>query len=208
MIKTWQAILNDFGIAVFDVFLLPGTIALSQISAHAPAIALRLGISAEGNEVMLPAALSVLSWSLLLFLIWKIVRLLENAAQIISAAIRRSFSTAAYRIRSLRARLAYKSRQLIPVRRSGNADPVPEIDFDELDLAVLQTGAALPPGFVFSAPDLADKLTMRPAQVQCSLDKLRKYQLLDSVIGATNGFDNYRLTHSGVALLATWHRSH
>jgi DNA-binding PadR family transcriptional regulator len=48
---------------------------------------------------------------------------------------------------------------------------------------------------------------MRPASVQRILDKLRKHHLVDSAIGATDGFDNYRLTPSGVALLATWHHA-
>jgi DNA-binding PadR family transcriptional regulator len=47
---------------------------------------------------------------------------------------------------------------------------------------------------------------MRPAQVQRSLDKLRKYELVDSVIGSTDGFDNYRLTESGAFFLADWQR--
>ena len=207
MIKTWQTTLNDLGIAVLDAFLFPGTFALSHLSTHAPAIALQLGITAEGNGVILPAAVSVLSWSLLLFLIWKISRLLVMAAQIANAVIRRSFSQAAYRIRSLRARIAYKARQVIPMRRSDNSRSVSEIEFNDLDVTVLQTSAALPPGLVLSAPDLAGKLTLRPAQVQRSLDKLRKHQLLDSVIGATDGFDNYRLTQAGATLLATLDRS-
>jgi len=65
---------------------------------------------------------------------------------------------------------------------------------------------ALAPGFALSAPELAGQLTMRPAQVQRSLDKLRKYELVDSLIGSTDGFDNYRLTQSGAFFLADWQR--
>ena len=150
MIKTWIAALNDLGIAVFDAFLLPGNIALSQVSAYAPEIA--------------------------------------------------------YRFRSLKARIVYRLRQLVPAEEPGIAVSMPENDFDDLDLTVLRTGATPPPGLLLSASELAGQLTKRPAQVQRSLDKLRKYKLVDNVIGKTDGFDNYRLTESGVHLAASWLR--
>ncbi len=78
--------------------------------------------------------------------------------------------------------------------------------FDDLDLAVLRNSAAAGGGFVISAPDLAEQLTMRPAQAQRRLDKLRNYRMVDVVIGSTDGFDNYRLTQSGAAFLAMLQR--
>jgi RIO-like serine/threonine protein kinase len=80
------------------------------------------------------------------------------------------------------------------------------IEFDDIDLAVLRTASAQGPGFALSAPELAEKFTMRPAQVQRSLDRLRQNKMLDSVIGSTDGYDNYRLTDSGFAFLAMLQR--
>ena len=71
---------------------------------------------------------------------------------------------------------------------------------------MLRSVSAKGPGFALSAPDLADKFTLRPAQVQRSLDKLSKNKLLASVIGSTDGFDNYRMTDSGLAFMAMWER--
>ena len=75
---------------------------------------------------------------------------------------------------------------------------MPEMEFDDLDLVVLRTAAALGPGLALSAAKLAKRLRMRPAQVQGSLDKLSKLKMLE----------NRRLTHSGAAFMKFWQRSH
>ena len=206
MIKTWLATLNDLSFVVLDAFLLPGNIALSQVSVHAPEVASQLGIAAGDHGILLTVFVSVLSWSLLLLLIRKIVRSVEYVAQIAKALVTRSCSQIAYRFRSLKARIVYRSRKLVPAEEPGIAVSTPETEFDDLDLNVLRTGATLPPGLLLTAPELAGQLTKRPAQVQRSLDKLRKYKLVDSVIGDTDGFDNYRMTESGVHLATSWLR--
>lgn len=206
MVRSWMTALNDIGIAVFDVFLLPANVALSRVATYSPELASQLGIAADEQEILLPVLVSLLSWSLLLLLIWKIAALLEYVAQIFKALVTRAVSWIAYRFRSLCARTVYRLRQMIPAREPGIMVSTPENDFDELDLTVLQTGATLPPGLLLSAPELAGQLTKRPAQVQRSLDKLRKYKLVDNVIGETEGFDNYRLTESGIHLATSWRR--
>ena len=80
------------------------------------------------------------------------------------------------------------------------------IEFHDLDIAVLRSASARGPGHAVSAPDLAEKFTLRPAQVQRSLDKLNKNKMLCSVIGSTDGYDNYRLTESGSAFVAMLQR--
>jgi hypothetical protein len=206
MITNWLANLHDLGKVIYDAFLLPGDFILSQFVAHAPTLALRLGIGSEVDGLMLPAVLSLLTWLLLVVVAWKFVRLLQNVARIVNAAIRTICFRTSNGIRSVKTKLVCKFRQQIPRRGSSRVDTVPEVQFDNLDLAVLRTSAALAPGFALSAPELAGQLTMRPEQVQRSLDKLRKYELVDSVIGSTDGFDNYRLTQSGAFFLAVWKR--
>jgi hypothetical protein len=146
---------------------------------------------------MLPAVLSLLAWLLLVVVAWKFVRLLQNVARIVNAAIRTICFRTSYRIRSVKTKLVCKFRELIPRRGSSRADMIPEVQLDNLDLAVLRTSGALAPGLALSAPELAGQLTMRPAQVQRSLDKLRKYELVDSVIGSTDGFDNWQIGSGG-----------
>ena len=75
MITNWRTNLHDLGKVIYDAFLLPGDFVLSQVVAHAPSLALRLGIGGEGDGLMLPAVLSLLAWLLLAVFAWKFVRL-------------------------------------------------------------------------------------------------------------------------------------
>ncbi len=188
MITNWPANLHDLGNAAYDVFLWPGNFILSQLGAHAPELALKLGIGVEGNGLMLPAIVSLLVWSLLGILVWETVR----------AVISRIF----YGTRRLKTFLVCKFEKLNRRRLLSRPVSIPEVEFDELDIAVLNTGSTLPPGLALTATELSGQLTKRPAQVQRSLDKLRKYGLVDDTSGTPDGFDNFRLTRSGAYLLS------
>ena len=192
MITNWLANLHDLGKVIYDLFLLPGAFVLSQLGTHAPELALKLGIGVEGVGVMLPAIVSLLVWSLPGILVWKTVR----------AIISRIF----YGTRRLKTFLVCKLQKLNRRRLLSRPVSIPEVEFDDLDIAVLNSGMTLSPGHVLTAAELSGQLIKRPAQVQRSLDKLRKYGLVDDTIGTTDGFDNYHLTRSGAYLLAVWQR--
>lgn len=83
-------------------------------------------------------------------------------------------------------------------------DAIPEVHFDEIDIVVLQAAAERGPGFTTSAPELAGKYSLRPSQFQEALGKLSRNKMLTTVIGSTDGFDNYRLTDYGAAYLQMW----
>jgi hypothetical protein len=184
--------LHDLGTAMYDLFLLPGTFVLSQLGVHAPELALKLGIGVEGSGVLLPFIVSVVVWSLLGFLVWK-------ALAVVCSRI-------FYGARRFKTILVGNSQKLNRERLLSRPVSIPDVDLDELDLAVLNTGMTLPPGLALTAAELSGQLTKRPAQVQRSLDKLRKYGLVDDTIGTTDGFDNYHLTRSGAYLLTMWQR--
>jgi DNA-binding MarR family transcriptional regulator len=80
------------------------------------------------------------------------------------------------------------------------------IEFDDLDMAVLRSVTAKGPGFALAAPDIAGRFRLRPSQVQRSFDKLSQNKMLVSVIGNTDGYENYRLTDYGQAYIAMWLR--
>jgi len=192
MITNWLANLHDLGKVIYDLFLLPGAFVLSQLGTHAPELALKLGIGVEGVGVMLPAIVSLLVWSSLGILVWKTVR----------AVCSRIF----YGTRRLKTLLVCKLQNLNRRQLLSRPVSIPEVEIDELDIAVLNSGMTLSPGHVLTAAELSGQLIKRPAQVQRSLDKLRKYGLVDDTIGTTDGFDNYHLTRSGAYLLAVWQR--
>ncbi len=192
MIANWLANLHDLGNVIYDLFMLPGTLVLSQLGALAPELALELGIGVEGYGVILTAIVSLLVWSLLGILVWETVR----------AVCSRIF----YGSRRLKTFLVSKLQKVNRRRVLIRPVSITEVELDALDIAVLNSGMTLSPGLALTAPELSGQLTKRPAQVQRSLDKLRNYGLVDDTIGTTDGFDNYRLTRSGAYLLSMWQR--
>ncbi len=193
MITNWLANLHDLDKAIYDLFWLPGTFVLSQIGAYAPELALKLGIGVEGNGVVLSAIVSLLVWSLSLILVWKTVR----------AVFARIF----YGVLNFRTFLLCKLHELKRRRLLSSPIPIPDVELDDLDIAVLNFGMTLSPGLALTEAEQAGELTQPPEQVQRSLDKLRKYGLVDDTIDTTDGFDNYCLTRSGAYLLTMWQQN-
>lgn len=201
MITELATILRQIADELYEIFVLPGEYLVSQFAAQAPLIAAELGIVGNEWSVLLPVVLSLLLWILLVFGVWRFLRFCRAVARAINAAIRSVFFRIAQSARSLKTRLVCGLRRLLPRQRSIDPDPAPVLEFNDLDLAVLRVAIALGPGFAISAPELAEQLTKRPAQVQRSLDKLSSTKMLDYVIGSTEGFDNYRLTRAGSAFM-------
>jgi hypothetical protein len=137
---------------------------------------------------------------------WRLYRycrsLLRNSVAVLHAIWFRSRQAAG----GLKIRLICRYREFVPKREDDGIDAVPEIDFDELDLAVLRSAAARGPGLATSAPEVAEEFKLRPSQVQRSVDKLRRNRMLDAVIGATEGYDNFRLSPSGATFVAMLQR--
>jgi len=196
MITDLMTILRELGNTIYEVFVLPGEFVLSWFSEFAPTAAAALNIVGNDVPVVSLVFISLLLWALLAIAIAKICLFLQNLFRITSATCKAlSFRISlAYGI--LKKRLLHGLRRLVPQRTRGDI-AAPKVDFDDLDLAVLHSAAARGPGFTTSAPELAERLTYRPTQIQRSLNKLSRNKLLDGVIGSTDGFDNYRLSESG-----------
>lgn len=112
-------------------------------------------------------------------------------------------------IANWKTRFVIKFRHWLPQRRSRDVDSATQVDFDDfddLDIAVLEAVAALEPGFVANAAELAERFRTRPARVQRCLDKLRSNKMIDPVIGSNEGFGNYRLSQLGDAFMSSWAR--
>lgn len=196
MITDLMTILREIGDTLYGFFVLPGEFVLSWFSEFAPAAAAQLNGISDNQVALTLVVLSLLLWSLLAFAVAKLWLLLQNLFRIISAASKTLFFRISLPYGILKQRLLHGLRRLMPERTAG-AIAAPNVDFDDLDLAVLHSAAARGPGFTTSAPELAERLIYRPTQIQRSLNKLSKKKLLDGVIGSTDGFDNYRLSESG-----------
>ncbi len=205
MITDLTTILRQFGNAAYNIFVLPGDFLLSQFAAHAPRVAAKLGFVGDDQSDMLLVVLSLLIWFLLAVVVMKILRLWQNFVRISSAMIKTISFRISLATRNLKTRFMCSLRRLIP-RHSNRVDAVAEVEFDDLDLAVLRSTAACGPGFTTSAAELADQFPLRPTQIQRSLDKLSSNKMLDRATGSTDGFETYRLSQSGAFFMAMWQR--
>jgi len=192
--------------SILEIYLVPGDFVLSKFAELAPLTAASWGIANSDDSIAAAAVLSGIFWLLMAFIAWRLYRYSSSLLRNIVAL----YHTAWYRGRqaagSLKTRLLCRLREFVPRRRDDGIDTTPEIDFDDLDLAVLRTAAARGPGLATSAPEIAEKFKLRPSEVQRSVDKLRRNRMLDTVIGNTDGYDNFRLSPSGATFVAMWQR--
>ena len=199
MIDNWLS-------SIREIYLVPGDFVLSKFAELAPLTAASWGITNSDDSIAAAAVLSGIFWLLMTFIAWRLYRYSSSLLRNIVAL----YHTAWYRGRqaagSLKTRLLCRLREFVPRRRDDGIDTTPEIDFDDLDLAVLRTAAARGPGLATSAPEIAEKFKLRPSEVQRSVDKLRRNRMLDTVIGNTDGYDNFRLSPSGATFVAMWQR--
>jgi hypothetical protein len=206
MISNWLSTLRQFGELLREIYLAPGEFMLSFFAELAPLTAADWGITYSGNSTVLVAVTAGIFWLLASIIAWRIYlycrSLLRNSIAVLHTIGFRSRQAAC----GLKIRLICRFREFLPRREDDAIHAVPEIDFDELDLAVLRSAAARGPGMATSAPEVAEEFKLRPSQVQRSVDKLRRNKMLDAVIGATDGYDNFRLSPSGATFVAMWQR--
>lgn len=195
--------LHDFANWILKSLLLPGEFLLQKLAEHAPGLAATLGMADKAPSLLSLIVVSIVSWLLLAVAVYVAFRICRALLRIVSSWLRIiAYRTSSF-LGSLKTRLVCKIRQWFPAGTQATAD-LPTVEFDDLDLAVLRSTAACGPGFTTSAPELAGELTLRPVQVQRVLEKLRKYNMVDNVIGSTDGFDNYRLSRMGAAYMTRW----
>lgn len=206
MVTELLTILSSIGNTLYEIFVMPGDFLLSWFAAVAPVTAIRLDIAADEPGSTLAVVLSLLYWVLLvvaLAMAWKFFR---NATRFMDSTVRTLWHRIALAVSGLKTKVVLKLRRLLPHRAKNTVAPTPMVEFDDLDLAVLRSASAQGPGFALSAPELAENFSLLPSQIQRSLDKLNQNKMLDSVVGSTDGFGNYRLTDSGAAFITLWQR--
>jgi len=204
IVEKWLTALRDAGSAVYNAFAWPGDYGLMQLSTLAPEVAANL--STQGNQTTAVFILSLIYWFLVVVLVTIIVRTCRHLARIVTAALHTIAFRISLELANAKTKLVCKFRERLSWSRSRVDNDTLMVEFDKLDLAILKSAVAKGPGFALSAPELAEKFALRPAQVQRSLDKLCRNSMINSVIGSTDGFDNYQLTDSGSAFVAIYER--
>ena len=199
MIDNWLS-------SIREIYLVPGDFVLSKFAELAPLTAASWGIANSDDSIVAAAVLSGIFWLLMTVIAWRLYRYSSSLLRNIVALYHTMWHRGRQAAGSLKTRLLCRLREFVPRRRDDGIDTTPEIDFDDLDLAVLRTAAARGPGLATSAPEIAEKFKLRPSEVQRSVDKLRRNRMLDTVIGNTDGYDNFRLSPSGATFVAMWQR--
>jgi hypothetical protein len=208
MINKWLSSVGQFGLIVREVYLAPGGFVLAKFAELAPVTAANWGIAGDDDTIMVAAVMSGFFWLLASIVAWRLYRycrsFIRNSVALAYTAWYRSWQAAG----SLKTLIVCRLREFVPSHEDDGIDAVPEIDFDDVDLAVLRSAAASGPGLATSAPEIAEKFRLRPSEVQRSIDKLRRSRLLDTVIGSTDGYGNFRLSPSGATFVSMWQRQH
>ena len=199
MIDNWLS-------SIREIYLVPGDFVLSKFAELAPLTAASWGIANSDDSIVAAAVLSGIFWLLMTVIAWRLYRYSSSLLRNIVALYHTMWHRGRQAAGSLKTRLLCRLREFVPRRRDDGIDTTPEIDFDDLDLAVLRTAAARGPGLATSAPEIAEKFKLRPSEVQRSVDKLRRNRMLDTVIGNPDGYDNFRLSPSGATFVAMWQR--
>jgi hypothetical protein len=196
-------IVAEYASAVYRGFLAPGEILLSWIEAIAPQTAAIMTTGNGGAITLL--ILTLLAWTLIVVAGLLLSRLCRKIAWQISALIRVFIYRVKMFVGDMKTRLIWKYREYFP-HKTTETESVSQAQFDDLDIAVLASVSRGGPGMAASAPELAEKYKLRPAQIQDRLDGLAQNHMLRSIIGSTDGYENYRLTDSGLALIAMCER--
>ncbi len=187
---------------VYLVFMTPGEWLASKTIEHAPSLAASLGISAGESSVLAPLVLSILSWMIIALLGRRLLYTLRGLLKAIGVIIMRVKFRTLIALHSFTTTLGLESLMWWK-----DAEPEVEsskLSLNRLDLMVLKLAKAAGPGFALSAPELSDRMNLRPAQIQECLDKLSQNDLLDFTRGTTDGYENYRLNETGAYILTMW----
>jgi DNA-binding MarR family transcriptional regulator len=180
----------------------PGEWLASMSILYTPSLALSLGISAEESTVLAPLILSILSWTIIALLGRRLLYSFRSLLKAVGVMFMRVKFRTLIALHSFTTKLGFES--LMWWKDSSPEEEPEKLSLNRLDLMVLKLAKAAGPGFALSAPELSDRMNLRPAQIQECLDKLSQNSLLDFTRGTTDGYENYRLNETGVYILTMW----
>jgi hypothetical protein len=195
--------LADLANAVFRGLMLPGDFLLSAFAWLAPGAVEILTIGTGKAVVMF--VLTMVGWTFIVVIGLLLSRACRGVARQIGSMFRILLWNAKMFMGNLKTKMLWKYREYF-AHKTTQTETVSQTQFDDMDIAVLASISRSGSGKASSASKLAKKYKLRPAQIQDRLDELANNHMLHSVRGSTDGYDNYRLTESGLALLAMCER--
>ena len=203
--------IKNFVIGIRDGFMVPGQFIVSLIIQYAPSTARKFGLTGGDDSFVAIMLLSLLFWGVVVLVAWRFYRYGHRIFNIAVALFWTLLHRANRAFGSLKTMVVCRYRELVargPSRSRGQTgiEASSGIDFDDVDLVVLRSAAVTGPGLSLSAPDIAEKFTLRPSQVQKSVDKLLNSKLLALAMGSTDGYDNFTLTPSGASFFDAWQK--
>lgn len=196
------ATLNAITDTAYVVFMAPGRWLASGLIEYSPSLAASLGIPADTDSGMTPVILALLCWLIVALLAQRLRYSLLSVAKAIAVGFTRLRFRILIAFHGLRTMLAGDS--LDGRKEAGGEAPSEGFKLNRLDLIVLNLAKTLGPGFALSAPELANRLNLRPPQIQDCLEKLSRHRLIDHTTVVTDGYENYRLNNTGSYVLTMW----
>ena len=128
---------------------------------------------------------------------WGIAMFARNIFRASAAIIRTLWYRAMQSAGNLGTWTICRNRSLLPKRTASSLELMVEVQFDDFDFPLLRPAPERGPGFSTSAAELAGKYSLLPPQFQKTLGKPSSNKMLTTVITATDGFENYRITDYG-----------
>jgi hypothetical protein len=203
MLNQTLSTLADLANVVSRGFMLPGDFLLSAFAWVAPQFAEILTMG-TGKTVVL-FVLTLIAWTIIAIIGLLLSRACRRLVQQIGSLFRILLWNAKMFMGSLKTKMLWKYRKYF-AHKTTQDETVSQTQFDDMDIAVLASISRGGSGVASSAPKLAEKYRLRPAQIQDRLEQLARNHMLHSVADSSDGYDNYRLTVSGLALLAMCER--
>ncbi len=197
-------IVNSFIDTAYVVVMAPGNWLASRFLEHAPSFAQTLGISADGNAVVAPLILTILSWTIAALLLRRLLYPLRGLMKAVGVMIMRIRYRTLIALHGFKTMFASDPDSIDRPRDADDEEQSEEFKLNRLDLIVLNLAKTLGPSFALSAPELANRFNLRPNQLQECLEKLSRHSLIDHTTVMTDGYENYRLNETGSYVLTMW----
>ena len=200
LLKIFNSVIDT----AYVVVMAPGVWLASKIFEHAPSLAASLGISADGNAIVAPLVLTILSWTIAALLLRRLLYPLRSLIRAVGIMIMRIRYRTLIALRGFKTMFASDPDSVDCPRNADGETQSEEFKLNRLDLIVLNLAKTLGPGFALSAPELANRFNLCPHQIQECLEKLSRHSLIDHTTVMTDGYENYRLNDTGCYVLTMW----